>query len=117
MHGVIPPEAGSKESRLLPAGAEAGWSCFDTTETPHRRQSRSWTKPGPLPPTLLTALVVVLDMGALAGSGMALRAVPSLDGRPSFAVIGFLALICAALAGMAGSYGHAALFGGRRTAA
>jgi Undecaprenyl-phosphate glucose phosphotransferase len=116
---MIPPDPAPKDRGLLPAVADAaGWSGFGPTTKPSdRRRTRSWAVAEPLPPPLLTAAVVLLDLGALAGAGLALRSVPGLDGRPALALIGVLAVLCLLAAGIAGSYGHAALFGSRRATA
>ena len=121
MQGMIPPDPGREESRMLPAISKAaGWSGFGAAAPWLRRSRRpahAWAVGEPLPPPLLTASVVLMDLGALAGAGVALQGVvPGLDDRPSFALIAFLALLCAAITGVAGGYGHAALFGSRRTA-
>ena len=117
MHGVIPPESGSKEAALLPAVAETHWAGYAASGSQAIRAGRRrWTAAAPLPPALPAAAVLLLDMLAIAGPGLAMPALPSLEGRPGHALVAFLALLCPGIAGMAGAYGLAALFDGRKAA-
>ncbi|MBV1798138.1 exopolysaccharide biosynthesis polyprenyl glycosylphosphotransferase [Siccirubricoccus sp. G192] len=112
---MSPPEPRPSDTRLVPAVAEAGWGDYRTAaRTRTRRTSHHWASTKPLPPALLAASVVLLDIGMVAGGGLLLRFGPSPEGGPAWPLIGVLILFFVSLAGAAGAYRHGGLFGGRR---
>jgi Undecaprenyl-phosphate glucose phosphotransferase len=70
-----------------------------------------------LPPALLIGAVLALDAVLVAGVGAAVSSLPDPVGQPAPALVALATLICAAVAGALGAYGHAALFGSRRASA
>ena len=78
---------------------------------------RAWTATDPLPPALLIGAVLLLDVFLVAGVGLAVSELPDFSGRPAPALVALATLICAAVAGALGAYGHPALFGSRRASA
>jgi Undecaprenyl-phosphate glucose phosphotransferase len=113
MHGMSQSDHGTKEAPLLPTVAEATWPGFTGGRQPEafRRPRRL---PRPVSPALLAALVAGLDALAVILSGVILQYVPLERGSPSPQLIAFFAALTISLAGFAGGYTHAALFGGRR---
>jgi len=118
MHGMMPPEPSSEEAALLPAVGEARWASYspaaETRAINVRR--RQWSDAVPLPSALPAAAVAMLDLLAIAGTGLFLSALPELEGRPGQAVVALLALLGPGIAGMTGAYGLPALFSGHRAA-
>ncbi|MDO9708244.1 exopolysaccharide biosynthesis polyprenyl glycosylphosphotransferase [Paracraurococcus lichenis] len=109
-----PSDPARKDAPLLPPVAEAAtWPGFVAHRPPEvlRRQGRL---PRPVSPTLLAALVAGLDVAAVVLAGMVLQYFPLERGYPQPPLLAFFAALTVSLAGFAGGYSHAALFGGRR---
>ena len=66
---------------------------------------------------MLIGAVLLLDVILVAGVGFAVSLLPDSGGRPAPALVALATLICTAVAGAMGAYGHAALFGSRRASA
>ena len=115
----MPAEPQRKEVQFVPAVARAGWNGSGSVRSfPVRdRQHRVWTETDPLPPSVLIGGVVFLDLVLVAFAGAAISFLPDADGRPTPALIALATVICAAVAGAMGAYGHASLFGTRRASA
>jgi polysaccharide biosynthesis protein PslA len=114
----MPVDTRPKDGRLVPAIAEAGWRGLDAVGQTHRWSGgREWTATDPLPPGLLIGAVLLVDVILVAGVGLAIAALPDANGRPAPALVALATLICVAVAGALGGYGHAALFGSRRASA
>lgn len=115
---MMPMEPRRKEVRLVPAVAEAGWQsagAFGATQRWSGR--RAWTAADPLPPALLISAVLLVDAVLVAAVGLAIAGLPDAAGRPAPELVALVTVICAAVSGALGAYGHAALFGSRRTSA
>jgi Undecaprenyl-phosphate glucose phosphotransferase len=118
MGGLMPVDPHSKDVRLVPAVAEAGWRGSGALgSAPHWTGRRAWTATDPLPPVLLIGAVLLADVILVAGVGLAVALLPDSGGRPAPALVALATLICMAVAGAMGAYGHAALFGSRRASA
>jgi polysaccharide biosynthesis protein PslA len=118
MDGMMPVDPQRKDVQLVPAVADAGWRGMSTVGTSRRWAGRrAWTATDPLPPALLIGAVFLADVILVAGAGLAISMLPDAGGRPAPALVAFATLICLAIAGALGAYGHAALFGSRRASA
>jgi Undecaprenyl-phosphate glucose phosphotransferase len=119
MDGMMPADPHRKNVQLAPAMAEAGWRGMGGFGPARRRWAgrRAWTATDPVPPTLLIGAVLLLDLVLVAGIGTAISALPDSAGRPAPALVALATLICLAVAGALGAYGHATLFGSRRASA
>jgi polysaccharide biosynthesis protein PslA len=113
---MMPVGSRRKDGRLVPAVAEAGWQGAGAIGLA-RATRRAWTATDPLPPALLIGAVLLLDVFLVAGVGLAVSELPDSPGRPAPALVALATLICAAVAGALGAYGHPALFGSRRASA
>ena len=106
--GMMPVGSRRKDDgRLVPAVAEAGWRGVGAIG-PNRRKAtrRAWTATDPLPPALLIGAVLLLDVLLVAGVGLRFPNCPIFAGRPAPALVALATLICAAVAGALGAYGH-----------
>ncbi len=114
----MPVDPHSKDVQLVPAVAEAGWTGSGAFGSARRFPGRrAWTATDPLPPALLISAVLLADAVLVAGVGLAVALLPDSGGRPAPALVALATLICTAVAGAMGAYGHAALFGSRRASA
>jgi Undecaprenyl-phosphate glucose phosphotransferase len=108
----------NKDLRLIPAVAEAGWRRSGALRRTGRwARQRGWTATDPLSPALLIGAVLLLDIGAIIGSGLAVSLLPDTGGRPAPALVALATAVCTAMAWAVGAYSHAALFGSRRASA
>lgn len=116
---MMPVDPQSKNIRLMPAVAQAGWRASGAAVGRFRAEQggRAWTATDPLPPGLLIGAVLLLDMLLVAGSGFSISLLPDADGRPAPALIALATAVCACVAGALGAYSHASLFGVRRASA
>ncbi len=115
---MMPVEPRSKQVQLVPAVGKAGWRGSGALGSSHRWVGRrAWTAADPLPPALLIGTVLLADALLVAGVGLAISSLPDSGDRPAPALVALATLICTAVAGAMGAYGHAALFGSRRASA
>ena len=112
MHGVIPPEPGPSQGKLLAALAE-GWPQYvPGLATSHAPQRIAPVRP--LSPMLLAFVHVLLDGLVIAVPGLLARDLLSNGQAPALGVVLFGTVLALLFNAGAGAYTHTALFGGRR---
>ncbi len=116
MHGVIPPEPGQGQGKLLAALVD-NWPRYADAAAAGRgrlRGSRAQALPRPLPRPLLATAQCALDGLSVGVPGLLARDLLGQGETPDAGVLLFGIALTLLLLAVAGGYRHAALFGGRR---